>query len=396
MIRKLKQKLILAGILLLCIVILIPIGISASNAKKQRELQEAQQAELEERLASAHIRLKELQDSYYAVQSELTAVQNDPAFRAETVHTAELPLLAIGDSVMLGARAKMLSTFPNGEVDARENRSYYPAYYIIQDHLDRGAEFGPVVIGLGTNSPLDVPVCEEIVRLCGDRQVFWLTTTNNWQFYNTEKIWSLGSEFDNLTIIDWETYSKDHPEYFYEDQIHLTEEGRQGYTDLVFDSITERYYSLLPAKEDHRLCLIGDDDLLSTVSDLSVSAEDTILLSEETTEQIAERMRSLKEAGMLPEKILMVFGRSSLEDPSVLQTILSASEDASYTLVLVNDRSDEIPLPDLPVTEYNPDPEEFLYDGVHLSAEGNTAFAGFLNQQIAAVQEDGGTSLTAD
>ena len=384
--QKLKQKLILIVVLLACIVILVPIGIHSSNEKKRRELQEAQRAELEERLSSARARLDEMQASYYAVQSELIAMRQDPSWRALTVHTAQLPLLAIGDSVMLGARTKMLSAFPNGEVDARENRSYYPAYYIIQDHLDRGLDFGPVVIGLGTNSPLDVPVCEEIVRLCGDRQVFWLTTTNNWQFYNTEKIWNLSGEFENLTIIDWDTYSKDHPEYFYEDQIHLTEEGRQGYTDLVFTAITDRYYSLLPEKEDHRLCLIGDDYLLSAVSDLSVSIEDTIILSEETPERILEKMHSLKEGGLLPKQILLVFGRSSLEDPSVLQEIQSVSEDASYTLVLVNDRSDENQYLDLPVLEYNPDPAEFLYDGVHLTAEGSTAFAGYLNQQIAVLQ----------
>ena len=392
--QKLKQKLILIVVLLACIVILVPIGIHSGNEKKRRELQEAQRTELEERLTSARARLVEMQESYYAVQSELIAMRQDPSWRALTVHTAQLPLLAIGDSVMLGARAKMLSAFPNGEVDARENRSYYPAYYIIQDHLDRGLDFGPVVIGLGTNSPLDVPVCEEIVRLCGERQVFWLTTTNNWQFYNTEKIWSLCSEFENLTVIDWDTYSQDHPEYFYEDQIHLTEAGRQGYTDLIFSAVTDRYYSLLPEKEDHRLGLIGDAYLLSTISDLSVSVEDTIILSEETLGEIPEKMRFLKEEGLLPKKILLVFGRSSFEDPSVLQEIQSVLEDGSFTLVLVNDRVDENQFSDFPILEYSPDPTEFLYDGVHLTAEGSTAFAGYLNQQIAVMREEDDASLT--
>ncbi len=172
MIQNLKWKTAVAVILLVCIGILFPIGIHASHEKKQRELREAQQAELDTRLTECRSLLNEKQKTYISVQSERTAQKHDPTFRAETVHTGDLPLLAIGDSVMLGARANLLRAFPNGEVDARENRSFYPAYYIIQDHLERGVEFGPVVIGLGTNSPLDVPVCEEIVRLCGDRQVF--------------------------------------------------------------------------------------------------------------------------------------------------------------------------------------------------------------------------------
>ena len=37
----------------------------------------------------------------------------------------------------------------------------------------------------------------------------------------------------NVNIIDWFSHSKDHPEYFYDDETHLNGEGRSVYAQLM-------------------------------------------------------------------------------------------------------------------------------------------------------------------
>jgi hypothetical protein len=302
--------------------------------------------------------------------------------QAELVHTRDLPLLAIGDSVMLGAKYCLEQRLPNAHVDARENRSFWPAYYIIEDAKKADTEFNPVVIGIGTNSPLDLSVCRRIIELCDERQVFWITTTNNWQFYNTDKIFQLGEEFDNVTVIDWDTYSDEHEEYFYSDSIHLTEAGRNAYADLVYASVTERLFSLLP-REEHRLYLIGDGYLLSCMNDLRLPEEETYVLAEDelSASLLEKRTGLLRDEGILPEEIILVFAKSRLLESDLGGRIAALFPDHDLNLAVINDTENDVPLslPD-PVTvyEYTPGREAFTLDKHHLTREGSEMFAAFL------------------
>ena len=338
--------------------------------------------EVEERLNECRITVADLQSAYTKTQKEKLARYSDPAVQAELVHTRDLPLLAIGDSVMLGAKHCLEQRFPDAHVDARENRSFWPAYYIIEDAKEADTEFNPVVIGIGTNSPLDLSVCRRIIELCDERQVFWITTTNNWQFYNTDKIFQLGEEFDNVTVIDWDTYSDEHEEYFYSDSIHLTEAGRNAYADLVYASVTERLFSLLP-QEEHRLYLIGDGYLLSCMNDLRLPEEETYVLAEDelSASLLEKRTGLLRDEGILPEEIILVFAKSRLLESDLGGRIAALFPDHDLNLAVINDTENDVPLslPD-PVTvyEYTPGREAFTLDKHHLTREGSEMFAAFL------------------
>ena len=48
-------------------------------------------------------------------------------------------------------------------------------------------------------------------------------------------------DYPNLHIIDWEGYSKEHPEFFYADGIHVKGDGIGAYGKLVYDSIYNDY-----------------------------------------------------------------------------------------------------------------------------------------------------------
>ena len=40
-------------------------------------------------------------------------------------------------------------------------------------------------------------------------------------------------DYDNVTLVDWYQASKDHPEYFVSDGIHLTSKGAKAYAKLI-------------------------------------------------------------------------------------------------------------------------------------------------------------------
>ena len=361
-------------------------GLHQETLRKEEEAQRKEAAdEVNSRLDDCRRRVFFLQSAYAEEQSERLAYYSDPAVQAEIVRTGDLPLLAIGDSVMLGAKYNLEKRFPNGVVDARENRSFWPAYTILEEASKAEREFYPVVIGIGTNSPLDLSVCRRIIELCGDRQVFWLTTTNNWQFYNTDNIRQLAEEYENVTVIDWDTCSRGHEEYFYSDAIHLKEAGREAYADLIYSAITERCFSLLP-KEDHRVFLIGDAFLLSCMNDLDLPEGEICVLAEEdlSASLMEKRTQELLDAGILPEEIVLVFSKTRLLESDLLNRILSRFPDQSITMIAVNDTEPAVlSHPEtIELFEYTPNRDDYSLDQKHLSAQGSAAFAEFLMETI--------------
>ena len=284
--------------------------------------------------------------------AEKAEQRKDPSYHEQVIHTTQLPVNAVGDSVMLGAVPLLKSTFPNGYFDAEVSRSHYPLLEILSSRAAAGILQEPVVIAIGTNNPLPMQAAQQAVELCGDRQVFWITTTNNWQFNNTETILSLAETYDNVTIIDWDTASDDHPEYFVSDGIHLTEAGCTAYTKLIRDTITERLFSLLPEEKAGTL-LIGDDRLVQTAKHLQ-NTKDLLFLSEDELNEAAIRS-CLKE----------------LEAGDIhLQNVLWLSSDSTE----IRDCLHSI-FPDFREITFETQPEDLAADGYHLTDEASEKLA---------------------
>ena len=340
---------------------------------------------LEERIEANQLIISENQNTYLTVEVPSAQQRHDPNYLENLVHTTDLPISAYGDSVMLGPIYLLRNTFPNGTVDARQNRSHYELYTLIEEALAYGTLGNPVVLGIGTNGPLPIDLCRSVVELCGDRDIFWLTTTNNEQFYNTVTIWSLGGEYDNVTILDWDTYSDDHPEYFYEDGIHLTYEGQAGYTEFIRNGITDYLVSKLPKEEDHRVLYIGDRCLLTCASEMKELLEGSVITARESLddEEFLNEIQALYYMDIMPKKAVIVSGNA--EETDAVSRIIEALKGCEITLVEIEREEAERPdYPDIEIIPY-PDfiadhPEHWDVDGIHFSEAGSKAFADFLKQ----------------
>ena len=133
--------------------------------------------------------------------------------------------MGIGDSIMLGAIDELQSKFPNGYFDAAVSRTAYVANGIIRDLSYSGLLGDPVVINLGANGDCDNATKDLIMSNLGNRKVFWLNVTNDYSVGVNANLNSYASRFNNLYVIDWNSISSGHPEYFIaEDGLYEEEE----------------------------------------------------------------------------------------------------------------------------------------------------------------------------
>jgi len=56
-----------------------------------------------------------------------------------------------------------------------------------------------------------------------------------WRDSNNELIQSIVSRYANTTIVDWNTISKNHPEYFASDGVHLNPPGVNAYVSAILE-----------------------------------------------------------------------------------------------------------------------------------------------------------------
>ena len=365
-------------------------------------------ADLELQLEENAKFLEQQQALYEERQREKAEHLSDPLAFADEVDAEHLPITGIGDSVMLGAIRVLYETFPNGDFDAQQNRSHYPVMTIIRERAGNGTLGNPVVIGIGTNNVLPIEDLRTIINLCGNRDVFWLTTTNDWQFKNNDTIYLLGDEFENVTVIDWESASKDHGEYFFSDGIHLTSDGRKAYADLIKQSIEQVYGERLAElhKEEYlenRILGIGSSWLMASASSIQGSMENCIIIAEEepNPEAFLSQIRSLKEHDLLPRKCFFAVGTSDydyelgkallpeLEEARVLIFVLPPGPNSSTSFEPADIEAEYL---DISFFEWDIDyhtyPDYYLADREHLSKKGIDNMATSLLSAVKTYLED--------
>ncbi|MDT2755882.1 acyltransferase family protein [Enterococcus asini] len=246
-----RQKPLLIPGILLVVTALVGFIIAPSNhvTAQQKQMQEQilqNQKVAEESKKNA--KAKESQDSSdktssSAEKERLAEVATTYGLtEEEAAKAAKMSFTAFGDSVMLGAAQDIKDLFPDVVVDADVNRQVYTSGELIKNLDDDKLLKDPVIIGLGTNGDFTEAQFSEFMSLFGDRKVYWLNVhapSLRMQAVVNAALTKYVADYDNLTIIDWYSYAKDHSDWFYEDQVHLTPEGRIGYTKLLYETLVK-------------------------------------------------------------------------------------------------------------------------------------------------------------
>lgn len=161
-----------------------------------------------------------------------------PRHRRAVAHVRAAPqgrILAVGDSVMLGASGALRSAIgPRLVVDAVVGRQFVEGVAAIAAHLGE-ARTGVVIVHLGNNGYIPFTDLKGMLdRLRGVPRVVLVTTRVDkpWQdSVNDALKWARGYR-RNVALADWNAVSAGHPEWF-ADGTHANATGARQYAALV-------------------------------------------------------------------------------------------------------------------------------------------------------------------
>jgi len=140
-------------------------------------------------------------------------------------------LWVTGDSVILGIRAKLGETHPISVMNARIGRQA-PELLSVILHDKSQASGAPVILDLGNNNALTREQTVAIFEAVKDQpQIIVVNTAvpRPWREGNNALINEIASQYPRVTIIDWNSISEGHPEYFAPDGVHLVPAGVDVY-----------------------------------------------------------------------------------------------------------------------------------------------------------------------
>lgn len=146
-----------------------------------------------------------------------------------------VPIIALGDSVMLGAAGELAAK--GVFVDAATSRQFTAYLPEVQAIKDLGRLGSVVVVHLGTNGSFSQSSLDSMMAILADVPVVIFVTgkaDRSWVGGNNEMIRALPSVYPNVTVIDWEVLGRQCPgDCFYDDNIHLNQNGQNYYADIV-------------------------------------------------------------------------------------------------------------------------------------------------------------------
>jgi len=143
-------------------------------------------------------------------------------------------ILAIGDSVLLGASAHLARDIPGIRIDAAVGRQASSGLKVLKEGHGRKAP--TVLLHLGTNGYIDEGQFRALLQALADRKSVLIVNFHaerRWTRPNNELIARLAGEFPNVHVVDWSAASASHPEYFVKDGIHLSTKGIAAFTSAI-------------------------------------------------------------------------------------------------------------------------------------------------------------------
>jgi hypothetical protein len=141
---------------------------------------------------------------------------------------------------MLGAAGALAGAIGNAEVDAAVSRQVSDGVAVLEGRQQAGTLGDAVVIHLGTNGSFTSGQFDRIMEVLAgvERVVFVnLRVPRDWESGDNATLAEGVARYQNAVLVDWHAVANEHPEYFYEDEIHLNPEGAAAYSALVAESV---------------------------------------------------------------------------------------------------------------------------------------------------------------
>lgn len=137
---------------------------------------------------------------------------------------------------MLGAAPWLVQAIPNLEVDAAVSRQVSEGVSILEQRRAAGTLGDVVIIHLGTNGSFTGAQFDQMMSvLQGVPRVIFvnLKVPRDWEGPDNDTLADSVKRYPNVYLVDWHDFGDAHPEFFYEDGIHLEPAGAAFYAQLI-------------------------------------------------------------------------------------------------------------------------------------------------------------------
>lgn len=347
--------------------------------QKQKEYEASNKQEQEDWMNT----LKDLEDSENELKNVVT----------------NLRITGIGDSVMLGAVNNLYETFPNGYFDAAVSRTSWVVNDIIVDLKNKNILGDVVILNLGANGDCSTECKREIIETIGNRKIFWLNVTNDEDVHINAKLVEFASKYDNLYVIDWESISKGHDEYFYADGIHLTEIGREVYSKAIYDSIYDVYLEEFNAVKDeiiknyeenqkNKISFYGNDILLNVFDYIKDDYKDAKynINSNYDFDMLKQDIKEAINNDSLNYKVVFAFDNSLNLKKTEYQELVELCDGYEVYIVSISNDVNGLLNNNVSIIDFYSEilnnNEYLMADKIHLTKEGNMALDKVLNKTL--------------
>jgi peptidoglycan/LPS O-acetylase OafA/YrhL len=169
---------------------------------------------------------QKLEDSLTSKPSAISAVATDG-------------LWVTGDSVILGIRSKLGESRAISVINARIGRQA-PELLSVILHDKAQAGDAPVIFNLGNNNALTREQTQAIFEAVKNQPraiVINTAVPRPWREGNNALIAEIAAQYSNVTIVDWNSISEGHPEYFAPDGVHLVPTGVDVYVAEILKKL---------------------------------------------------------------------------------------------------------------------------------------------------------------
>jgi len=148
-------------------------------------------------------------------------------------------LWVVGDSVILGIRHELSGRRDVGLINAHVGRQAPELIEVL--NKDKARMVGaPIIVNMGNNNRLVESEVVSIFEAIKDQpQIIVVNTAvpRGWKDENNSLIAQVAANYQNVKIVDWNTISEGHPEYFAPDGVHLVPTGIAVYVDAVLSEL---------------------------------------------------------------------------------------------------------------------------------------------------------------
>ena len=149
------------------------------------------------------------------------------------------PIWVTGDSIILGSKPKLAQYYPIAMFNARVGRQIGELIQVVTADKS-GLENDPVVIDVGNNNHLTSDDLHTLLELLASQPKIVIVNTavpRTYRADNDRLIAAAAAQFPQAVLVDWNSISTNHPEYFQPDGVHLSDLGSTAYVNAIVEAL---------------------------------------------------------------------------------------------------------------------------------------------------------------